>query len=206
MSAEPPIVLYRHPLSGHCHRVEMLLNMLGLRYRTRDVDLAAGEQRQPAFLAINPFGQVPVIDDGGTVVADSNAILVYLAMRYGQASWLPRDALGAARVQRWLSLAAGALAHGAARARAVRVFGRAMDPSEAIATAQALFARMDSALEGQTFLAADGPTIADLAMYSYTAHAPEGGVSLAPYPRLRAWLERVQSLPGFVAMPASPTA
>ncbi|MBU6440684.1 MAG: glutathione S-transferase [Betaproteobacteria bacterium] len=206
MSAEASIVLYRHPLSGHCHRVELLLNMLGLPYRIRDVDLRAGEQRQPAFLAINPFGQLPVIDDAGTVVADSNAILVYLAMRYGAPSWLPRDALGAARVQRWLSLAAGPLAYGAARARAIRVFGRATDPAEPIATAQALFERMDALLDGESFLTGAEPTIADLAMYSYTAHAPEGGVSLEPYPHLRAWLARVQALPGFVAMQASPTA
>ncbi len=203
MSLAQPIVLYRYRLSGHCHRVELLLSMLGLRYETREVDLPAGEQRQPSFQALNPFGQVPVIDDEGTVVSDSNAILVYLALRYGDAGWLPRDPVGAARVQRWLSLAAGPLAFGAARARAVRVFRRGTDPTEAIATAQALFTRMDGLLEGQAFLVGDTPTIADLAMYSYTAHAPEGDISLEPWPRLRAWLARVQALPGFIAMPPS---
>lgn len=203
VSAASPIVLYRHRLSGHCHRVELLLSMLGLRYETREVDLLAGEQRQPAFLALNPLGQVPVIDDAGTVVRDSNAILLYLALRYGDGAWLPRDPVGAARVQGWLSLAAGPLAFGAARARAFRVFRRGTDPTEAIATAQALFMRMEVLLEGETFLAGDTPTLADLAMYSYTAHAPEGDISLGPYPRLRAWLARVQALPGFIAMPAA---
>jgi glutathione S-transferase len=203
MPAARPIVLYRHPLSGHCHRVEMFLRMLDLPYETRDVDLLAGEQRQPTFLALNVLGQVPVIDDDGTVVSDSNAILAYLALRYAQPSWLPRDALGAARVQRWLSLAAGPLAYGAARARAIRVFGRSADPSEPIATAGALLARMEQMLDGATFLAGDAPTIADLAMYTYTAHAPEGGVALDAYPRVLAWLARVRALPGFVPMPAS---
>ncbi len=203
MSLAKPIVLYRYRLSGHCHRVELLLRMLGLPHEIREIDLPSGEQRQPAFLALNPFGQVPVIDDSGTVVSDSNAILVYLALRYDDGSWLPRDPVGAARVQRWLSLAAGPLAFGAARARAVRVFRRATDPAEAIATAQALFTRMDELLEGEGFLAGATPTIADLAMYAYTAHAPEGDISLEPYPRLRAWLARVQALPGFIAMPAS---
>lgn len=206
MPAARPIVLYRHPLSGHCHRVEMFLRMLDLPYETRDVDLLAGEQRQPAFVALNVLGQVPVIDDDGTVLSDSNAILVYLALRYAQPSWLPRDALGAARVQRWLSLAAGPLAYGAARARAIRVFGRSTDPAEAIATAGTLFARMEQMLGGETFLAGDAPTIADLAMYTYTAHAPEGGVALDAYPRVLAWLARVRALPGFVPMPASAVA
>src|SRR5690606_32637727 len=130
-----PIRLYRHVLSGHAHRVELFLNLLGLEHELVDVDLAGGEQRRPAFLALNAFGQVPVIDDDGFVLADSNAILVYLAMRYGDASWLPRDAVGAAQVQRWLSAAAGPLVMGAAAARWTLVAGLQRDTDEAIARA-----------------------------------------------------------------------
>ncbi len=206
MKPSRPIVLYRHPLSGHCHRVELLLRMLDLPFETRDIDLIAREQRGSRFLALNPFGQVPVIDDDGHVLADSNAILVYLALRYASQSWLPRDPLGAARVQRWLSVAAGPLAYGAARARAIRLFRRPLDTTEPAAAAHALLATMDDMLVGDTYVAGESPTIADLAMYSYTAHAPEGGVVLDAYPRVRAWLARVRALPGFVAMPATPAA
>ena len=89
-----PIRLHRMKLSGHCHRVELFLSLLGLPYETVDVDLAAGAHRQPAFLARNPFGQVPVIEDGALTLADSNAILVYLALRHAPGTWLPADPLG----------------------------------------------------------------------------------------------------------------
>ncbi len=88
-----------------------------------EVDLRKGAHKQPDFLQLNTFGQVPVLDDNGTVIPDSNAILVYLARRYGGESWLPGDPVGAAAVQRWLSVAAGPIAFGPARARLIMVFG-----------------------------------------------------------------------------------
>ena len=115
------IKLYRHPLSGHSRRVELLLSLLQLRVELGDVDLANGVQKTPAFLALNAFGQVPVLDDGGTVLADSNAILVYLASKYDDGRWLPHDPAGAAAVQRWLSVAAGEVAFGPATARLISV-------------------------------------------------------------------------------------
>ena len=201
--SRPPIRFFRHPRSGHCHRVELLMAMLGLPYETVDVDIPGGELRTPAFLALNRFAQVPVIDDAGTVVADSNAILVYLARRYGDARWLPEDAMGAAGVQRWLSAAAGPVAHGVAAARLAAVFGAPIDAPAAIARGHQFLAVLDAELAGRTFLAADHATIADLACYSYVAHAPEGGVALDAYAHVRAWLARVEALPRFVPMPAS---
>lgn len=195
-----PIRVYSFPLSGHAHRVRLFLSLLGLPFETIDVDLAAGAQREPAFLALNPLGQVPVIDDGGIVLADSNAILVYLAKRYGDAHWLPDDAAGAAAVQRWLSFAAGPIASGPAAARLVTVFGAALDHDAAKRTAAKLLDVIDRELAGKPFAAGARPTIADIAAYTYIAHAPEGGVSLDAYPHLRAWLARIQALPGFVGM------
>ncbi|HJV71482.1 glutathione S-transferase [Ideonella sp.] len=200
------IRLYRYPLSGHAHRAELMLSLLGLPFTRVDVDLLGGEQRQPEFLARNPFGQVPVIEDGEVTVADSNAILVYLAGRYDDTGrWLPRDPAGAARVQRWLSVAAGPLAEGLARARADVVFGRPRErrPHEVAAR---LLPVMEQHLARQAFFADDHPTIADIALYTYTAHVPEGGISLEPYPQIRAWLARVEALPGFVGMQRSPIA
>ncbi len=87
--SEKAIKLYRHPLSGHAHRVELMLSLLGLPTELIFVDLMKGEHKTPEFLAINSFGQVPVIDDNGTVLADSNAILVYLAAKYGRGNGCP---------------------------------------------------------------------------------------------------------------------
>lgn len=197
-----PLRLYRFPLSGHSHRVELFLSLLGLRFEAVDVDLAAGAQKQPDFLQKNPFGQVPVLEDGETVLADSNAILVYLASRYDPAAtWLPRDPVGAAEVQRWLSVAAGELASGPAAARLVTVFGAKLDHDRAKAVAERLYAVLDRHLAQRRFLVGETPTIADIALYSYTAHADEGGVSLEPYAGVRAWLARVERLPGFTPMP-----
>jgi glutathione S-transferase len=201
------IRLYGYPLSGHSHRVELFLSLLGLPFESIEVDLAKGAHKAPGFLTKNPFGQVPAIEDGGLVLADSNAILVYLATRHDAAGrWLPRDPAGAARVQRWLSVAAGQLAHGPAAARLVAVFGAPLDHARAKAIAAELFGVLESHLSAQRFLAGDEATIADVALYAYTARAPEGGVGLEPYPAVRAWLTRIESLRGFVPMPRSDVA
>ena len=205
-SPAQPIRLYSSPISGHVHRVRLFLSLLGLPFETIDVDLSARAQRAPAFLALNPFGQVPVIQDGALTVADSNAILVYLNARYADdpARWLPPEPERAAQVQRWLSVAAGPLAHGPAHARVVALFGLPVDASESQARAQQLFTIMDAHLQSQPFLAGEAVTLADLANYAYVARAPEGGVSLAPYAHLRGWLERIEALPGFVPMVRTP--
>lgn len=197
-----PIVFHGFALSGHSHRAELFLKLLGLPYRAVWVDLAKGEQKSPEYLKRHPFGQVPMIDDNGTVVWDSAAILVYLASKYGR-EWLPEDPLARAEVQRWLSVAAGPLVVGPAAARISVLFERGGDLEGMQANAHRLLATMNAFLEGCTWLAADRPTIADLAMYSYTAHAPEGGVDLAPYANIEAWLARLEALPRFYRMERS---
>ncbi|GLU31739.1 glutathione S-transferase family protein [Trinickia caryophylli] len=198
-----PIRLYTTPLSGHGHRVRLFLELLALPYETTLVNMAAGENRRPGFLAKNPFGQVPVIEDGDLVLFDSNAILVYLAKTYGDASWLPIDPRGAAEVQRWLSLAAGPIAYGPCAARLVTVFGATLDWDGAKSVAIKLFDVIEQEFASKTFAAGEHPTIADIAAYAYIAHAPEGGISLDPYPNMRAWLRRIEALPRFVAMPVT---
>ena len=193
-----PIRLYRHALSGHSHRVELFLSLLGLPFELIDIDLKAGVHKQPDFLKLNPFGQVPVIDDDGVIVSDSNAILVYLATKCADQTWLLRDPEGAAAVQRWLSVAAGQIAYGPAAARLVNVFGAKLDQERAKMIADNLFKLLEAHLEGDFLVGT--PTIADVATYSYIAHAPEGGVSLQPYPKIQSWLDRIEHLPGFVPM------
>lgn len=195
-----PLRLHRHPLSGHAHRAQLFLSLLDLPFEMIDVALQNGEQKKPPFLALNPFSQVPVLEDGDTVIYDSNAILVYLATKYDDGTWLPRDAVGAARVQQWLSLAAGPIASGPATARLITVFRAPLDQERASTIAHNLFKVLDAELAGRSFAVGNQPTIADIAGYSYIAHAPEGGVSLEPYPHIRAWLARVEALPRFVPM------
>ncbi|MEM1079387.1 MAG: glutathione S-transferase [Pseudomonadota bacterium] len=200
-----PVKLYRNPKSGHCHRVELMMALLGIAYDTVDLDMMNGAHKAPDFLALNPLGQVPAIDDNGTILADSNAILVYLAHRYGDAAiWTGDNPVEKALVQRWLSIAAGEIASGPAAARLASVFGAPLDQKAAQAKAHGLFAVMDAALNGRSFLVAERATLADIAAYSYVAHAPEGGVSLDTYPHIQAWIDRIEALPNFVSMPRSP--
>ncbi|MEM7569047.1 MAG: glutathione S-transferase [Pseudomonadota bacterium] len=200
-----PITLYRHPKSGHSHRAEVMMALLDLPYETVDLDMANGAHKAPDYVAVSPFGQVPAIDDNGTILSDSNAIITYLVGRYGDtAQWTGRDPVERAQVQRWLSVAAGEIASGPCAARLVTVFGADFDHAACIAKSHALLSAMEEHLSGSAFLVGDRPTLADIAGYSYIAHAPEGGVSLADYANVRAWLLRIEALPNFVGMAISP--
>lgn len=199
--SQQPIKLYQHPLSGHSHRVQLMLSLLGLPTQSILVDLKHGAHKTADFLNVfNTFGQVPVIDDKGLILADSNAILVYLATRYGEGRWLPADPVGQAKVQRWLSVAAGQLHAGPASARLVLVFGAALDLDAAVSRSHVMLRLVEHELGLSRFIAGAEPTIADVALYTYIAHAPEGNVSLADYPHVRAWLASIEALPGFVGM------
>ena len=196
--------LYHHPLSGHAHRARLFVSLLGLPHELVEVDLKAGEHKTPEFLKLNPFGQVPVLDDDGVVIADSNAILVYLARKAGRTDWLPEDPSGAAGVQRWLSAAAGEVAYGPAAARLITVFGAKFNAEEVIARAHVFLKRLENQLTGQDWLVGGRSTIADVAIYSYVARAPEGNVDLSGYPAVNAFLRRIEELPGFVPFARTP--
>lgn len=197
------LTLYHRERSGHSHRVRLFLAVLGQPYDKIAIDLAPGEQPPPEFLALNHLGQVPVLVDDDVVIADSTAALVYLAHKYDDGNWLPRDAADAARVQRWLSAASGMLFSGPAMARAGAQFKRDVDMPGAHAVARRLFEWMQSELDSNTWLAANRATIADLAMYSYVRVAHEGGIDISAYPAIVKWLQDVESLPGFEAMPTA---
>lgn len=196
--------LYHHPLSGHSHRVHLFLSLVGVQHELVEVDLVKGAHKTPEFLALNRFGQVPVLADGGTIVSDSNAILVYLAKKLKLTDWLPESPEGAAEVQKWLSVAAGQIAYGPAAARLNTVFNAAFRAEEVIARAHDILAVIEGVLAARSFIAAPTPTIADVALYSYIARAPEGNVDLKAYPQVRAWLQRIEALPGFVEFRKTP--
>ena len=198
------IRLHDFVLSGHAHRVRLFLSLLGLPFETVPVNMLKGEHKSQPFLALNAFGQVPVLEDGDVTLSDSNAINIYLALKHDPSrQWWPESPAQIAKVQRWLSVAAGQLAQGAARARWICLTGGTPDPS-VIDTALQLLRVMDQHLAGQRFLASElHPTVADIALYSYTVRAPEGGISLEAHPHVRRWLSELEALPGFVPMPST---
>lgn len=196
--------LYRHPLSGNSHRVELFLSILGLEVEMINVDLLQGEQKQPKFLKKNVFGQVPVLEDGAVTIAESTAILVYLASQYDEEhTWLPIEPAKAAEVQRFLAVASGPLASGPATARLINLLNLNMDKVSVLESSNRLLLTLDRLLAQRMWLTGAFPTIADIANYSYIALAPEGDISLQSYSHLRAWLQAVEQLPGFVPMQRS---
>lgn len=201
-----PLKLYRHPISGHAHRVELFLSLLGLPFESITVDLAKRAHKEPGYLAKNPLGQVPVLEDGDLTLSDSNAILVYLALRYDEGRrYYPDDAVTQAQIQRWFSIAAGELANGVGLLRRAALFRAPVDRSAPEATAQKLLVLMEQTLADTRYLVGSTVTLADLALFSYVAHAPEGGVSLEPYPHVRKWIASIEALPNFVGMVRTPT-
>lgn len=196
--------LYFHPISGHAHRARLFLALIGADVDIVEVNLAKGEHKSPEYLQLDRFGQVPLLEDDGVIVADSNAIMIYAAKKFGRTDWLPEDARGAARVQRWLSVAAGLIAFGPAAARLITIFNAGFNPDEVINRAHSVLKLIDAELDGREWIAADHPTIADIALYSYIARAPEGNVDLSAYGNVNAWLRRIEALPGFIEFGKTP--
>ncbi|AUG53576.1 glutathione S-transferase family protein [Thalassospira marina] len=196
--------LYYFALSGHAHRAHLFLSLIGADHELINLDLANGEHKKPPFLALNPFGQVPVLDDDGVIVSDSVAIMVYAAKKLGKTEWLPEDATNAAHIQRWLSVAAGQIAYGPCAARLVTVFGAKFNPDEVIARAHAILTLLDAELANKDWLVTERATVADIALYSYIVQAPEGNVDISSYHNIDKWLRRIEALPGFVPFTQTP--
>lgn len=200
--SETKRILYSFPLSGHSHRAELALSLMGLGFENKVMDLPAGEHKSDWFLKLNPEGKVPVLVDGDDVIYESTAILTYLAAKYDtENKWIPADARDQSLVQRFFAQASGPVAAGPARARLIQIFGAKYDTEETIRNAHAYLTGLEAYLEGRDYLLGEAFTFADVALYSYIARAPEGFVSLDDYPRIRAWLTRVEAQEGFVEMP-----
>lgn len=193
--------LYDVERSGNCYKVRLMLALLGLGYESVPVDLVHGDQRKPGFLALNPRGQVPVLEDGTVRVWDSMAILVYLARRYGGETWLPLEPQPMAEVMQWLAVSENEILYGLARARAIRAGRQQGDPAPYQQTGRQALGVLEQRLARHEWLALDRFTIADVACYPYVALAPESGVPLDEYPTVRAWIARIQALPGHTPLP-----
>jgi glutathione S-transferase len=196
------IKLYGHEISGNSYKARLMLSLLNLDYEWVRVDLMKGEHKSAAYLAVNPFGQVPLLVDGEIQLADAQAILVYLARRYGGDQWLPLDALPLARVIRWLSTAAGEVRQGPENARLYHLFGAGTNINIERATQKANFilSQLDRRLQTHSWLEFEHPTIADVAVFPYVALARDGKIDLDAYPNVLVWIDRVKQLPGYIPM------
>jgi len=193
--------LYDLELSGNCYKVRLLCALLKVPVEIAPVDFMDGEHKRSPLLDKNPFGQIPIFEDEGVTLRDSQAILIYVARKWGGEAWLPTDAASMAKVAEWLFAAENEIARGPNDARLHDKFGYALDLELAREKAQRILSLMDAHLTKSQWLALDRPTIADIACMPYVAISHEGGVPLTPYPTVRAWVKRVRALPGFVPMP-----
>lgn len=198
----PGLKLYDFPISGNCYKVRLLCSMLNVDLERIPIDSTTGETQTEGFKRINPRGQIPVLVDGETVIWDSMAILVYLARRFDAGEWLPSDALGEARVMQWLAVAENELLYGLGRARMAVQFNKPFDLAACHKEAESGLQAMEGHLAGHVWLAGERPTIAEPACYPYVALAHQGRFDLDPYPAVRAWLKRVEQIPGWIAMDA----
>ncbi len=196
------IKLYGLKLSGNSYKVRLFLELLKLEYEWIEVDFANGEHKSPSYLALNPFGQVPLLIDGDTKLADAQAILVYLARQYGGEEWLPLDALSLAQVVRWLSTTAGEVRQGPEHARLYHLFGVTnINIERAYEKAEFILSQLEQHLSTRTWLEFERPTIADIAVFPYVALAPDGKIDLTPYSHVLKWIERIKLLPGYISIP-----
>lgn len=193
--------LYDLDVSGNSYKVRLFAALVGLDLELEPVNLAAGEHKQSPFIDLNPWAQVPVLVDGEVVLRDSQAILVYLARRYGGHQWWPDSPAHQGEVMQWLSTAANEVNHGPNAARLIDKFGSPLDKALALEVSERVLSLIEQHLSKHQWLALGRPTIAECAVFPYIALSWEGGVTLAPYPAIRGWVERIKKLPGYVGMP-----
>ncbi len=195
------MILYNISISGNCHKVRLMLAFLGLEYQTHNLDLGASEQTSDDYLRLNLFGQAPVIDDNGVVIRDSQAILVYLAKKYGEDRFWSNDPAELAQITSWLSTAANEMQNGPARLRVHHKLGRPIDIKHATDITTKLLNIINGHLADKKWLVADKLSIADIAIYPYLALAHEGQIDISPYQNITEWLARFEALPDYVSMP-----
>lgn len=185
--------LYDNLDSGNCYKVRLLLAQLGREYEVVEVDTDKGGTRTPEFLAINPNGRVPVLEtDDGVYLAESNAILWYLAER---TEFLPNSAIGRAQVLQWMLFEQYSHEPYVAVARfQVRFQGKPVADLEPriVERGKAALQRLEDGLAASPFLVGAAVSLADVALVAYTREAGDGGFRLADYPKVQAWIARTE--------------
>ena len=199
--------LHSAPKSGNGYKVRLLQGLLDIRCEVINYDTKGGETHAPEFLKrINPDGKVPVLElDDGTMLPESGAILLYLAE---DTPYLPGDKTQRAQAFRWIFFEQTSLLPNLGKPRLWRMRGIEITPQKE-AELEILFEAgyaalgvMENHLGDREFFVGDRPTVADVALYPYPRLSPEGGYDLQQYPAVRAWLNRVEALPGYVSPPA----
>jgi glutathione S-transferase len=199
------LTLYSMPSSGNSYKVRLMLALLGISYRHMGMEYLTPELEAAHEAGTLPFAKLPVLElENGTRLPESNAILCYLA---DGTDWLPADRLARAQMLAWMFWEQNQHEGVIAVRAALLTYphrGHLATPerlAELLARGQALLAIMEGRLVRNDWLAADAPTIADLCLYAYTHTAEEqGGFDLAPFPGVRAWLDRIRALPGHVGL------
>ena len=194
--------LHNLEVSGNCYKVRLLCALLNVPVELVPVDFPGGAHKKSPLIELNPFGQLPILEDGDVVVRNSQTILIYVARKWGGEAWLPTDAISLARVAQWLMVAENEIARGPGDARLHDKFGYKLDVAQARDNAKRILSIFETHLARNDWLALGRPTIADIACMPYIALGHEGGVPLDPYPAVAAWVSRVKKLPGFIGMPA----
>lgn len=192
--------LYLTENSGNSYKVRVLASILKVPYKKVYVDWDNKEHKQPAFLRMNPRGQVPVMEIEGKVFWDSTAHLVYIARKYGGEKWFPSDPLAMAEVAQWLAFAQNEIYFGLQWARGVVKGLKTGNVEEYRGYGRKALDTLTWRLKDHEWLALDHPTIADIACYPYVKRAPEGGFALDSHPAIKAWLARCEALPGWVKL------
>jgi glutathione S-transferase len=197
------VLLYNSQISGNCYKVRLLLAHLGVEYEKRDVDVVDRSDPRDFLAGLNPVRRAPtlVLDDGRPL-AESNAILWY----FGEGTrFVPGDRYDRAKVLQWMFFEQYEHEPAIAVARFLKTYSGKPDLWESqreYLTKRGIKAlrALEGGLQDRDWLAGDGMTIADIALYAYTHSADEGGFSLEEYPAIRAWLERVAAQPGHVTI------
>lgn len=197
--------LYDHPRSGNCYKIRLMLSLLGLSCESEFVDVLGHRNHEPWFTAINPLEQVPVLVDGDVKVQDSQAILVYLASRYGP-QWFASDPAEMAAIVEWLSFAAKEVSVGLQASRLYYIADEGIDIDAAQKEGRRVLAFLDRTLATRHWLTLGRPTIADLACYPYVGLAREGRLPLDDHRHVIAWIDRITALPRYIPMVGLPEA
>ena len=198
------MILYGNLNSGNCYKVRLLLSYLGVAYIYENIDAPHGGTRTPEFLAINPVGQIPVLKlDDGRILAESNAIMTFLA---DGTPYVPINAFDRAKALQWMFWEQYKHEPAIAVARFISFYApeREGELPTLHAKGQTALDVMEGHLKGAAWFAGTGPTIADIALYAYTHVAEDGGFKLSDYPHIQAWCERMAEHPRHVLMTDMP--
>ena len=193
------LTLYSNPLSSPGNKIRFLLNYLAIPYELKIVNIAAGEQRQSNFLKINPYGKIPVIDDNGFRLAESNAILRYLADKH-HSSLYPKNLEERAIVEQWLDFAANHIAIATAKIMLNTYFYRLKGGTKDEHSVQEghlwldnYLPMLEQQLAKHSYIAGNNFTIADFALLAALDVAEMANINLAPYSCLKAWRQNLMA-------------